>query len=87
MSKIKTRHLKVINSDYHRNGISGMPFKVAIVEDKEEGDMLVIMFEKEGHTAVLNLNKLAMNDIGFGSNSYRGDQYEYELRDELFNND
>ena len=42
------------------------------------------MFEAEGHTAVLSLDKLMEEDISFGSNSWRGDQYEEALRERLF---
>jgi hypothetical protein len=77
--------MTVIESDYHRNGVGGMPFKVALVDDPNEGDTkLVIMFEKEMHTAVFSLEKLAQGDIFFGSNSYRGDQYESALRGDLW---
>jgi hypothetical protein len=63
-----------------------MPFRVALVDDPNDGDTkLVIMFEAEGHTAVLSLDKLIQSeDISFGSNSYRGDRYEEVLREELF---
>ena len=79
-------NLQIVNADYHRNGVAGMPFKVALVDDPNDGDTkLVIMFEAEGHTAVLSLDKLIESeDISFGSNSYRGDRYEEALRDELF---
>ena len=77
--------LQIVDADYHRNGITGLPFKVAVVDDANESDMkLVIMFEAEGHTAVLSLNKLMEEDISFGSNSYRGDLYEEALREELW---
>lgn len=77
--------LQIVDADYHRNGVGGLPFKVAIVDDANESDMkLVIMFEAEGHTAVLSLNKLMEEDITFGSNSYRGDIYEEVLRSELW---
>ena len=77
--------LQRFDADYHRNGVAGLPFKVAVVDDANESDMkLVIMFEAEGHTAVLSLNKLMEEDISFGSNSYRGDLYEEALRSELW---
>jgi len=76
--------MQVVDSDFHRNGVSGLPFQVAIVKQEGEGTMLVVMFENEGHTAVFNLDKLAMGDISFGSNSYRGDHYERALRGELW---
>lgn len=77
--------LQIIDSDHHRNGIAGLPFKVALVDDTNTSDVkLVIMFETEGHTAVLSLDKLIEEDISFGSNSWRGDQYEEALRPELW---
>jgi hypothetical protein len=81
-----TRHLQIVNAAFHRNGIGGAPFYVALVDDPDESDTkLVIMFENEMHTAVLSLDKLIQNeDIDFGSNSYRGDQYDAALRDELW---
>ena len=79
--------LQIVDSDYHRNGISGTGFHVALVDDPNEGDIkLVVMFPGEGNTAVLSLNKLMNEDISFGSNSYRGDLYE-SLRPELFDED
>ena len=80
--------LQIVDADYHRNGVAGLPFKVAIVDDANESDMkLVIMFEAEGHTAVLSLDKLMEEDISFGTNSWRGDQYEFALRPEMWPDD
>jgi hypothetical protein len=80
------RNLQILNADFHRNGVGGAPFKVALVDDPSDGDVkLVIMFEERYHTAVLSLDKLIQNeDIEFGSNSYRGDQFDDELRPELW---
>jgi len=64
----------------HRNGIGGAPFHVLMFRDPNEGRMLGIVFEQEYHVAVFNLDKLAQADIAFGSNSWRGDQYEPYLR-------
>lgn len=82
-------NLQIIDAADHRNGVGGMPFKVALVDDPSCGDTkLVIMFEDQYYTAVLSLDKLIENeDIGFGSNSYRGDQYDDALRDELFSDE
>ncbi len=80
--------LQIIDMDSHRNGVSGLPFKVALVDDANESDVkIVIMFEAEGHTAVLSLNKLMDEDISFGSNSWRGDLYEEALRQEMFDDE
>lgn len=80
--------LQIVDSDYHRNGVGGTPFRVALVDDPNDGDTkLVVMFPTEGHTAVLSVNKIMEEDISFGSNSYRGDIYEEALRPELFGED
>jgi hypothetical protein len=77
--------LEIVESDYHRNGVGGMGFKVALIDDADEGDTkLVIMFEQQYHTAVLSLDKLKEGDIFFGSNSYRGDRFDDALRKRLF---
>lgn len=77
--------LQIIDADYHRNGVAGIGFHVALVDDPNDGDVkLVIMFPGEGNTAVLSLDKLQSEDIKFGSNSYRGDKYDEALRSEFF---
>lgn len=79
------KNLEIVESDYHRNGVGGMGFKVALVDDADEGDTkLVIMFDREYYTAVLSLDKLKSGDIAFGSNSYRGDRFDDALRGKLF---
>lgn len=82
-------NLQITDMEHHRNGVGGMPFMVAIVDDASEGDTkLVIMFKEPGHTAVLSLDLLLQNeDIRFGSNSWRGDHYERALRDKLWDED
>lgn len=85
MSAFDPNLLEIIDADFHRNGVSGVAFQAALVDDPNDGDVkLVIMFPTEGHTAVLSLDKLMAEDIKFGSNSYRGDKYEEALRGELF---
>jgi hypothetical protein len=71
---------------YHRNGICGEGFHVAIVESEiEPGDvrkMLCVTFgaHEEGtaggyRTAVFDLALLAQDNIKFGQNSWRGDHW------------
>ena len=72
--------LRIENIQHHRNGISGAPFHVLIFRDPDEGRMLGIVFQQEHHVAVFNLDKLAIGNIAFGVNSWRGDQYEPHLR-------
>ncbi len=70
---------------YHRNGISGAPFHAVLFRDPDEGNMLGVVFEEPYHVAVFNLNKLAMGNITFGVNSWRGDVYEPILRRAIAN--
>ena len=86
MTRIDPNRLQILDLDFHRNGVAGKPFKVALVDDANEGDVkLVIMFEEEGYTAVLSVDKLHEDeDITFASNSWRGDEYEIALRSEMW---
>jgi hypothetical protein len=74
--------LNVIAIDFHRNGIGGAPFHVVLFEDDvlEATRKLGIVFDSPDHVAVFDTAKLAAGDIAFGSNSWRGDQYESGLR-------
>ena len=64
----------------HRNGISGAPFHVVLFRDPDESRMLGIVFDLAYHVAVFNIDKLALGNIAFGVNSWRGDHYECPLR-------
>ena len=75
--------LRIENIQHHRNGISGAPFQVLIFRDPEAGRMLGIVFDERRHVAVFNLDKLAVGNITFGENSWRGDQYEPYLREAI----
>ena len=44
---------------------------------------VAVLFEEPYHCAVLDVAKLAAGDIAFGSNSFRGDNYEPHLRQAL----
>jgi hypothetical protein len=67
---------------YHRNGISGVPFHVVLFDDvgDENTRKVGILFETPHHCAVLDVGKLVAGNIAFGSNSYRGDVFEEQLR-------
>ncbi len=74
--------LNIIDIASHRNGICGAPFHVVLFEDKgpEGSRKVAILFDEPYHCAVLDVAKLAAGDIAFGSNSYRGDNYEPHVR-------
>ncbi len=75
--------LNIIAIAHHRNGTCGAPFHAVLFDDDgPEGSRKVgIVFDEPHHCAVLDVAKLTAGDIAFGSNSYRGDQYEPHLRD------
>jgi len=67
---------------HHRNGICGAPFQVVLFEDQgpEGSRKAAILFDEPHYCAVLDVAKLTAGDIAFGSNSWRGDNYESSLR-------
>ena len=75
--------LNIIAIAHHRNGICGAPFGVVLFEDSgPEGSRKVgIVFDEPHHCAVLDVARLTAGDIRFGSNSWRGDNYEPSLRE------
>lgn len=74
--------LKIINIAHHRNGVAGAPFEVVLFKEtgREASRKVGIVFDAPHHCAVLDVVKLAAGDITFGSNSWRGDDYEPYLR-------
>ena len=74
--------LKTISIDHHRNGIEAAPFDVVLFEEdgNDSSRKVAIVFDEPHHCAVLDVAKLARDDIAFGSNSWRGDCYEPQLR-------
>jgi hypothetical protein len=74
--------LTILNIAHHRNGVGGAPFDVVLFKDRgpHGGRKVAILFEENGHCAVLDTAMLAAGDIAFGSNSWRGDDYESPLR-------
>lgn len=77
-------NIKIIKSEFHRNGICGLGFRVSIFEWKDERGklrtMVGIRFQEQGACAVFDLNELAKKNIEFAAgNSWRGDYFEPEL--------
>jgi hypothetical protein len=75
---------ELLSLDYHRNGVGGLPFWVALVKETEDGEeriMLVIRnkeADKDTGAVVcfaLDVKKLTEGDIRFYHNSWRGDHY------------
>jgi hypothetical protein len=77
--------IRIIDHDYHRNGISGAPFHVVLFDDTgdENTRKVAVLFDAPQHCAVLDVSKLARGNIAFGQNSYRGDAFDAVLRKAL----
>lgn len=84
---------KIIAADYHRNGVSGVPFHIAIVED-DGRRMLVVSFNDDDdcYTAAVDLDVAAAGNIymhpvpgvpGSGGNAWRGDTYAAKYHDAI----
>jgi hypothetical protein len=76
---------RIISIARHRNGVAGAPFDVALFTDSGDrrSRKVAILFEPHGFCAVLDVAKLGQGDIAFGSNSWRGDDYEPALRNAI----
>jgi hypothetical protein len=73
--------LKIIDTAHHRNGVAGAPFDVVLFKvHRDFGTKVAILFDEPGNCAVLDVKLLAAGDIAFGSNSWRGDHFEPDLR-------
>jgi hypothetical protein len=77
--------LRIIAIAHHRNGVGGTPFDVLLFKDRgpQGSRKVAILFEEPRCCAVLDVDKLAAGDIAFGSNSWRGDEYESHLREAI----
>ena len=76
---------------YHRNGVSGIGFHVVTFTWKDTDvsppvtrRMVATVFPKENTIAVLDIDQTAAGNIAFAKgNSWRGDHFEAELREEI----
>ncbi len=86
MSTKHTMKLTIENIDYHRNGVSGEGFFAVTFLNEEDGEtkkMVGTVFDNDGFCAVYDRALLATGDIAFGSNSWRGDRFESQLREAI----
>ena len=77
--------LKITKLDYHRNGVAGNGFHVVLFKwrdgDGVRRQMVATVFSEPGSLAVLDIGETAAGNIDFAmGNSWRGDDFEPELR-------
>jgi hypothetical protein len=76
--------IKLVQCEHHRNGVCGLGF-YAILFDWKDGKttrrMVATLFDEPGACAVLEVAPLSIEvGVTFGENSWRGDDFEKELR-------
>jgi hypothetical protein len=60
-------NIEILDSEEFRSS-GGEPFTVSIVDVPEQGEVkLVVLFEQEGHCAVLSLDRISEDDISIRS--------------------
>lgn len=82
MMRTYSPSIRVVGTAHHRNGMCGAPFHVVLF-DHEDSRKVAIVFDVPDHCAVLDVAKLTAGEIGFGSNSWRGDVFEKPLRQHI----
>ena len=78
--------MKVTEIEYHRNGICGNGFNIVnfVFQDgRKYRKMMAVIFEEKGNCAVFDQEMLGQGNIKFGENSWRGDDFEKDLRREI----
>lgn len=79
--------IKIINAQYHRNGVGGEPFYAILFTDTElprAGHTMIASYFKDcelnGFISVFSIPKLYDGNVKFGQNSWRGDRYATLLK-------
>jgi hypothetical protein len=77
-----TMHIKKVTQiEHHRNGVRGDPFHAVLFTSKEDGHkMLAMVFDTPNTVGVIDLDLIREHGVTFAENSFRGDEYEPELR-------
>ena len=71
---------RVLQVEYHRNGVGGEGFHAVLFDDCEGHRLLALVFPAPGHVAVIEPQRAAAGILGLGDNTWRGDYFEPELR-------
>lgn len=79
--------IKVTEIARHRNGVGGNPFHAvtftAHVGGRKATTFLATVFDGQGNIAVIATSLLATMGVEFGSNSWRGDDFEPTVREAI----
>lgn len=78
-------NMRIKEIAYHRNGVAGVGFNVVRFDwrddDGDDHRMVATIFPESGTISVLDIDELHLSNIAFAEgNSWRGDDFEPELR-------
>ena len=72
---------RILEVAHHRNGVSGQSFHaVRFTTPDAPGAFLATVFPRKKHIAVINTDLLVTCGVRFAENSWRGDEFESDLR-------
>ena len=89
MRRMRNNEMRLVQLDYHRNGVSGNGFHAAVFDwkDPEQAEtrrMVAIVFPEQGDCAVLDVAETLTGNVAFArGNSWRGDHFEPWLRKQI----
>lgn len=76
---------KNVTVEYHRNGISGEGFHTGFFDwfddDNKWRKMFYVLYEGTGQCSIFDYELLKKGDVRFMHNSWRGDNFEKNLRE------
>lgn len=67
----------------HRNGVSGEGFHVVLFQENDENpgrNFVGVVFGQKKQVAILDVNMAAAGNVRYAENSWRGDNFEDDLR-------
>lgn len=84
---MKAPKIKIIQIEYHRNGVGGKPFYAVLFKHAPEGrkqmNFLASVFDEQGSISVICLDMIEEHGVTFAENSWRGDYFETVLIDAI----
>jgi hypothetical protein len=78
MRTVDGKKIEILQSAYHRNGVSAEGFWI-IRFSWDDRIMLANIFDDSGQISIVDANLAASGEIGFGRNSWRGDNFANAL--------
>lgn len=78
--------IRIVDVQYHGNGSAGESFHVVRFEEgrgKNRHQMVGVVFSRDGHVAVFDVNRLVEGDVSAETNGYVAQDYDVALQDAI----